>query len=61
MNEDSLIDPEIQLGDDDVVDRALRPEYLQDFVGQAKIKEQAAQRYSVEVDDVDSFLPPLNN
>ncbi|MGK0440081.1 MAG: Holliday junction resolvasome RuvABC ATP-dependent DNA helicase subunit, partial [Paracoccaceae bacterium] len=40
MNNESPIDPDIQMGDEDVVDRALRPEYLQDFVGQPKLKEQ---------------------
>lgn len=38
-----------------------RPSLNTILMAQAKIKEQAAQRYSVEVDDVDSFLPPLNN
>ena len=40
MKEDNPIDADLQLGDDDIIDRSLRPEYLQDFVGQPKLKEQ---------------------
>ena len=39
MHEDP-INPESQFSDEDVIDRSLRPEYLEDFVGQAKLKEQ---------------------
>jgi len=58
------IDPDIQSGDDDVVDRALRPEYLADFVGQPKIKEQlsifiqAARSRGEALDHVLLFGPP---
>ncbi len=58
------INPEIQSGDDDVVDRALRPEYLSDFVGQPKIKEQlsifiqAARSRGESLDHVLLFGPP---
>ena len=40
MIDDNPIDADLQLGDDDIIDRSLRPEYLQDFVGQPKLKEQ---------------------
>jgi len=39
MIDENPIDADLQLGDDDVIDRSLRPEYLQDFVGQPKLKE----------------------
>lgn len=58
------LDPDTQLGDEDVVDRALRPEYLDDFVGQPKIKEQlsifiqAARSRSESLDHVLLFGPP---
>ena len=38
--EENPINPDIQLGDDDVIDRSLRPELLEDFIGQPKLKEQ---------------------
>lgn len=62
--EDNPIDPELQLGEEDVVDRALRPEYLEDFVGQPKLKEQlsifiqAARSRSESLDHVLLFGPP---
>ncbi|GHA11909.1 Holliday junction ATP-dependent DNA helicase RuvB [Arenicella chitinivorans] len=64
MMDDNPINPEIQLGDDDVVDRALRPEYLADFVGQPKLKEQlsifiqAARSRKEALDHVLLFGPP---
>ena len=64
MIEDNPINPDIQSGDDDVVDRALRPEYLKDFVGQPKIKEQlsifiqAARSREEALDHVLLFGPP---
>lgn len=64
MMDDNPINPEIQLGDDDVVDRALRPEYLTDFVGQPKLKEQlsifiqAARSRKEALDHVLLFGPP---
>lgn len=62
--EDNPINPDLQLGDDDVVDRALRPEYLLDFVGQPKLKEQlsifiqAARSRNESLDHVLLFGPP---
>jgi len=41
--EENLITPDIQMGDEDVIDKALRPEYLEDFVGQPKLKEQLSR------------------
>lgn len=64
MIEEKPITPDILLGDDDVVDRALRPEYLEDFVGQAKLKEQlsifiqAARKRKESLDHVLLFGPP---
>lgn len=64
MTSDNPINPEIQLGEDDIVDRSLRPEYLQDFVGQPKIKEQlaifieAARSRNEALDHVLLFGPP---
>lgn len=64
MNEENPINPDLQIGEDDVVDRALRPEYLQDFVGQAKLKEQlsifiqAACSRKESLDHVLLFGPP---
>jgi len=64
MIEDNLTDPELQLGEDEVVDRALRPEYLEDFVGQPKLKEQlsifiqAARSRRESLDHVLLFGPP---
>jgi len=64
MIDDNLIDPDIQMGDEDVVDRALRPEYLEEFVGQPKLKEQlsifiqAARSRNESLDHVLLFGPP---
>ncbi len=64
MMDENPINPAIQGNDDDVVDRALRPEYLQDFVGQPKLKEQlsifiqAARSRSEALDHVLLFGPP---
>lgn len=64
MIDENPIDPDLQLGDDDVVDRALRPEYLNDFVGQPKLKEQlsifiqAARKRQESLDHVLLFGPP---
>ncbi len=52
------------MGDEEVVDRALRPEYLEDFVGQPKLKEQlsifiqAARSRKESLDHVLLFGPP---
>ncbi|RBP53224.1 Holliday junction branch migration DNA helicase RuvB [Arenicella xantha] len=62
--EENPINPDLQLGEDDVVDRALRPEYLVDFVGQPKLKEQlsifiqAARTRKESLDHVLLFGPP---
>lgn len=62
--QDSPINPDIQLGDDDVLDRSLRPELLSDFVGQPKLKEQlsifieAARSRKEALDHVLLFGPP---
>ncbi|HAU68447.1 MAG TPA: Holliday junction branch migration DNA helicase RuvB [Gammaproteobacteria bacterium] len=64
MNEEKPIDPVLQVGDDDVVDRALRPQTLQEFVGQPKLKEQldifiqAACARKESLDHVLLFGPP---
>ena len=64
MIEDKPINPNVQIGDDDVVDKALRPEYLIDFVGQTKLKEQlsifiqAAKSRGESLDHVLLFGPP---
>ena len=64
MIEDNPIDADLQLGDDDVIDRSLRPEYLEDFVGQPKLKEQlsifiqAARSRNESLDHVLLFGPP---
>ncbi|MBX2847852.1 MAG: Holliday junction branch migration DNA helicase RuvB [Acidiferrobacterales bacterium] len=61
---DGVISPEARLGDDDVIDRSLRPEYLDDFVGQPKLKEQltifiqAARSRKESLDHVLLFGPP---
>ncbi|MEM7357556.1 MAG: Holliday junction branch migration DNA helicase RuvB [Pseudomonadota bacterium] len=58
------INPDIQLGDDDIIDRSLRPELLKDFIGQPKIKEQlaifieAARSRKEALDHVLLFGPP---
>ncbi len=64
MTEENPIDPELQLGDEDVIDRSLRPELLDDFVGQPKLKEQlsifieAARSRNESLDHVLLFGPP---
>ena len=64
MIEENPIDPDIQIGDQDFVDKALRPEYLDDFVGQPKLKEQlsifiqAAKTRGESLDHVLLFGPP---
>lgn len=64
MIEENPIDPDLQLGEDDVLDRSLRPEYLEDFVGQPKLKEQlsifiqAARGRKEPLDHVLLFGPP---
>lgn len=64
MDDEKPINPDVQFGDDDVVDRALRPEYLEDFVGQPKLKEQlsifiqAARARQEALDHVLLFGPP---
>ncbi len=61
---DNPINPAVQGNDEDVVDRALRPEYLEDFVGQPKLKEQlsifiqAARSRNEALDHVLLFGPP---
>ena len=63
MNE-RPITPDLQTGDDDAIDRSLRPERLVDFVGQPKIKEQldifieAARNRKEALDHVLLFGPP---
>lgn len=62
--DDKPISPDIQLGDDDVIDCSLRPEVLDDFIGQPKIKEQlsifvaAARTRKEALDHVLLFGPP---
>jgi len=64
FDSEGIINPEARLGDDDVIDRSLRPEYLDDFVGQPKLKEQlsifiqAARSRSESLDHVLLFGPP---
>ena len=64
MSDENPVGANIQMGDEDVVDRALRPEYLQDFVGQPKLKEQlsifiqAARSRNESLDHVLLFGPP---
>lgn len=61
---DNPINPDVQFGDDDVIDRSLRPERLADFVGQKKLKEQlsifieAAKSRQEALDHVLLFGPP---
>ncbi|MCL4132633.1 UNVERIFIED_CONTAM: hypothetical protein GTU68_035852 [Idotea baltica] len=61
---EGVINPEARLGDDDIIDRSLRPEYLDDFVGQPKLKEQltifiqAARSRNESLDHVLLFGPP---
>lgn len=62
--EENPINPDLQLGDDDVIDRSLRPELLEDFIGQPKLKEQlsifieAARTRKESLDHVLLFGPP---
>ena len=64
MNEENPIDADLQLGEDDVIDRSLRPQYLADFVGQKKLKEQlsifiqATRSRNESLDHVLLFGPP---
>ncbi len=64
MSEENLLDPELQMSDEDVIDRSLRPQFLEDFVGQAKLKEQlsifiqAAKKRNESLDHVLLFGPP---
>lgn len=61
---EGVINPAARLGDDDVIDRSLRPEYLDDFVGQPKLKEQlsifiqATRSRNESLDHVLLFGPP---
>jgi len=62
--QENPINPELQTGDDDVIDRSLRPQYLKDFVGQPKLKQQlsifiqAAGARKESLDHVLLFGPP---
>lgn len=62
--QDNPIHPELQVGEDDVLDRSLRPEFLEDFIGQPKLKEQlaifieAARTRKESLDHVLLFGPP---
>ena len=62
--EENLINPELQSSDNDVIDRSLRPEALDDFIGQPKLKEQlsifieAARSRKEALDHVLLFGPP---
>ena len=64
MIEDNPINPNAQFNDGDIIDRSLRPEYLKDFVGQPKIKEQlsifiqATKSRRESLDHVLLFGPP---
>ncbi len=64
MRDQTPVDPIVQLGDDDVIDRSLRPQSLHDFVGQPKLKEQldifiqAARARKESLDHVLLFGPP---
>ncbi|MDR3220796.1 MAG: Holliday junction branch migration DNA helicase RuvB [Candidatus Accumulibacter sp.] len=61
---DRLISPESKSGQEDAVERALRPKRLADYVGQVKIREQfgifieAAKRRGDTLDHVLLFGPP---
>ena len=63
LDSEDIINPDSQLGED-VVDRALRPERLGDFVGQPKLKEQlsifiqATRSRQESLDHVLLFGPP---
>ena len=62
--DENPINPDIQLGDDELIERSLRPELLVDFVGQPKLKEQlsifiqAARARQESLDHVLLFGPP---
>ncbi|MEO0369413.1 MAG: AAA family ATPase, partial [Pseudomonadota bacterium] len=64
MSEYDPIDPVLQHGDDDHIDRSLRPQFLEEFVGQPKIKEQlsifiqAAKSRNESLDHLLLFGPP---
>ena len=64
MDLEHAVNPDLQQGDDDVIDRSLRPEYLEDFVGQPKLKEQlsifiqATRSRNESLDHVLLFGPP---
>lgn len=64
MTEENPINPSPQFNDEDIIDRSLRPELLQDFVGQPKIKEQlsifiqATRSRGESLDHVLLFGPP---
>ena len=64
MSDHDPIDPLMQVGDDDSIDRALRPQLLDEFVGQPKIKVQldifirAAKARKESLDHVLLFGPP---
>ncbi|MFT5136648.1 MAG: Holliday junction DNA helicase RuvB [Arenicella sp.] len=64
MIEDNLVNPNSQFNDEDIIDRSLRPEFLKDFVGQPKIKEQlsifiqATKSRRESLDHVLLFGPP---
>ena len=61
---EDVVNPQARLSDDDIIDRSLRPEYLDDFVGQPKLKEQltifiqAARSREESLDHVLLFGPP---
>ena len=64
LMDENPINPDIQLGDDELIERSLRPELLVDFVGQPKLKEQlsifiqAARERQESLDHVLLFGPP---
>ena len=64
MTDENPIDPLSQVGDEDQIDRALRPQSLSEFVGQPKLKEQldifirAAKARKESLDHVLLFGPP---
>lgn len=61
---DRLISPETKSGQEEAIERALRPKRLADYVGQARIREQlgifieAAKRRNDTLDHVLLFGPP---
>lgn len=62
--QENPINPAVQFGDEDIIDRSLRPEFLEDFVGQPKLKEQlsifiqATRTRNEALDHVLLFGPP---